>query len=114
MGVTGVRAQFCEASGDRLVRWDGNSEELVQLAKTNGARLRALCWSSFFTRGSKLCADLPTVLAIGAGHSFIIFLRNAVRTSAHDTQCLLVPLRTITLTQPSLVPRERSSTPSTS
>ncbi len=38
MSVTGVRTQFCEASGDRLVRWDGNSEELVQLAKTNGAR----------------------------------------------------------------------------
>ncbi|ELR13881.1 adenosine specific kinase [Acanthamoeba castellanii str. Neff] len=43
---------FCEASGDRLVRWDGNSEELVQLAKVNA-------------------------LAIGAGHSFIIFMRNA-------------------------------------
>jgi hypothetical protein len=42
----------------------------------------------------KLCADLPTALAIGAGHSFIIFLRNAVRTSAHDTaQCLVVPSR---------------------
>jgi len=43
---------FCEASGDRLVRWDGNDEELVELAKSNA-------------------------LKIGAGHSFIIFLVNA-------------------------------------
>lgn len=49
MRVTGVSAQFCEASGDRLVRWDGNSEELVQLAKVNGAQLWALL--AFFLRG---------------------------------------------------------------
>ena len=43
---------FCESSGKRLVRWTGNDEELVELAKKNA-------------------------LNIGAGHSFIIFLRNA-------------------------------------
>ena len=41
---------FCEASGPRLVRRSGNDSELVDLA----------------TR---------TALAIGAGHSFVIFLR---------------------------------------
>lgn len=41
---------FCEASGPRLVRRTGNDTELVELA----------------TR---------TALAIGAGHSFVIFLR---------------------------------------
>ncbi len=43
---------FCESSGKRLVRWTGNDEELVELAKKNA-------------------------LNIGAGHSFIILLRNA-------------------------------------
>ena len=43
---------FCEASGKRLVRWTGNDDELVELAKKNA-------------------------LNIGAGHSFIILLRNA-------------------------------------
>lgn len=42
---------FCEASGPRLVRRSGNDDELVELA----------------TR---------TALAIGAGHSFVVFLRN--------------------------------------
>lgn len=42
---------FCEASGARLVRRSGNSVELVELAARNA-------------------------LAIGAGHSFIVFLRN--------------------------------------
>lgn len=42
---------FCEASGPRLVRADGNDDELTQLAIDNARR-------------------------IGAGHSFIIFLRN--------------------------------------
>jgi adenosine/AMP kinase len=41
---------FCEASMQRLVRRSGNDEELVSLAVTNA-------------------------LAIGAGHSFIVFLR---------------------------------------
>jgi uncharacterized protein len=41
---------FCESSGPRLVRRAGNDDELVELATRN-------------------------VLAIGAGHSFILFLR---------------------------------------
>ena len=40
---------FCEASGDRLVRTSGNDDELCQLASRN-------------------------MLAIGAGHAFIIML----------------------------------------
>jgi adenosine/AMP kinase len=40
---------FCEASGDCLVRWSGTDETMLELAKTNA-------------------------LAIGAGHSFILFL----------------------------------------
>jgi len=41
---------FCEASGDCLIRWDGNSEELVDLAIKN--------------------AEL-----LGAGHSFIVVMK---------------------------------------
>ena len=41
---------FCESSGPRLVRRSGNDEELVDLATRNA-------------------------LAIGVGHSFIVFLR---------------------------------------
>ncbi|TNC20478.1 adenosine-specific kinase [Amycolatopsis alkalitolerans] len=41
---------FCEASGPRLVRRSGNDPELVELAVRNA-------------------------LAIGAGHSFVVFLR---------------------------------------
>jgi len=40
---------FCEASGKRLVRFSGTDEEMIELAKQNA-------------------------LAIGAGHSFLIFL----------------------------------------
>ncbi len=40
---------FCEASGARLVRWSGTDETMIALARKNA-------------------------LAIGAGHSFIIFL----------------------------------------
>ena len=43
---------FCEASQDRLVRWDGNNQELTQAA-IDGAK------------------------AVGAGHFFIAFIRNA-------------------------------------
>lgn len=43
---------FCEASQDRLVRWAGNDENLIQLAQNNAMK-------------------------IGAGHSFIIFLDQA-------------------------------------
>ena len=42
---------FCEASGPCLIRWSGTHEELIGLAKTNAA-------------------------AVGAGHSFLIFLRD--------------------------------------
>ncbi len=40
---------FCEASGDCLVRWSGTDEAMMELARKNA-------------------------LAIGAGHSFIVFL----------------------------------------
>ncbi len=40
---------FCEASGERLVRWSGTDEAMIDLARQNAQ-------------------------AIGAGHSFIIFL----------------------------------------
>jgi uncharacterized protein len=40
---------FCEASGKRLVRWSGNHDEMIALAKENA-------------------------MAIGAGHAFILFL----------------------------------------
>ena len=43
---------FCEASMERLVRSDGNDEELIKAAQDNA-------------------------LAIGCGHSFLIFIRNA-------------------------------------
>jgi adenosine/AMP kinase len=43
---------FCEASGPCLVRWSGTDEECLALAKKNAQ-------------------------AVGAGHSFIIFLGNA-------------------------------------
>ena len=40
---------FCEASGDCLVRWSGTDDAMIELAQQNAK-------------------------AIGAGHSFIIFL----------------------------------------
>ena len=43
---------FCEASGACLVRWTGNDDEMIGLAKKNAHN-------------------------IGAGHSFIIFLKDA-------------------------------------
>lgn len=43
---------FCEASGDCLVRFSGNDEEMIDLAAKNAE-------------------------AIGAGHSFIVFMRDA-------------------------------------
>jgi hypothetical protein len=42
---------FCEASGPCLVRWSGTDDTLAELARQNA-------------------------LSIGAGHSFIVFLRN--------------------------------------
>ncbi len=49
--VPGIRfgLAFCEASGKRLVRWSGNDEAALALARENA-------------------------LAIGAGHTFLIFL----------------------------------------
>ncbi|MVU75972.1 hypothetical protein GPX89_01790 [Nocardia sp. ET3-3] len=41
---------FCEASGPRLIRYSGNDDDLVELATKNAT-------------------------AVGAGHSFIVFLR---------------------------------------
>ena len=43
---------FCEASGPALVRWSGTDAELTELART-------------------------TMLEVGAGHAFLILLRNA-------------------------------------
>lgn len=49
--VPGIRfgLAFCEASGDCLVRWSGTDEAMLELARENAQ-------------------------AIGAGHSFILFL----------------------------------------
>jgi uncharacterized protein len=47
----GFGIAFCESSGPRLVRRSGNDPELVELATRNA-------------------------MAIGAGHSFIVFLRD--------------------------------------
>ncbi len=43
---------FCEASQDRLIRWDGNDEDLMKAA-------------------------IEAAEAVGAGHFFITFIRNA-------------------------------------
>ncbi len=43
---------FCEASAARLIRWSGNDDALIALAQKNAQ-------------------------AIGAGHCFLIFLRNS-------------------------------------
>jgi adenosine/AMP kinase len=50
-GVPGIKfgLAFCEASGKCLVRWSGTDPEMIKLAQKNA-------------------------LAIGAGHSFILFL----------------------------------------
>ena len=49
--VPGIKfgVAFCEASGKCLVRWSGTDEVMIELAKKNA-------------------------LAVGAGHSFVIFL----------------------------------------
>lgn len=49
--VPGIRfgLAFCESSGKALVRWSGNDEEMLELARKNA-------------------------LALSAGHSFILFL----------------------------------------
>jgi hypothetical protein len=50
-GVPGIKfgLAFCEASGKCLVRWSGNDPDLIELARKNA-------------------------LAVGAGHSFFLFL----------------------------------------
>ena len=52
--VPGIRfgLAFCEASGPALVRWSGTDNTLTELART-------------------------TMLEVGAGHAFLIFLGNA-------------------------------------
>jgi uncharacterized protein len=52
--VAGIKfgLAFCEASGPCLVRWSGTDDNLIDLAKT-------------------------TAQHIGAGHSFVIFLRDS-------------------------------------
>ena len=56
---------FCESSGPRLVRSDGNDPELVALAERNA-------------------------LAIAAGHSFVVFLREGFPVNVLN-QLKLVP-----------------------
>jgi uncharacterized protein len=65
--VPGLRfgIAFCESSGPRLVRRSGNDPELVELATRNALR-------------------------IGAGHSFIVLLRNAFPVNVLN-QVKLVP-----------------------
>jgi uncharacterized protein len=65
--VPGLRfgIAFCESSGPRLVRQSGNDPELVELATRNA-------------------------LAIGAGHSFIVFLRDGFPVNVLN-QVKLVP-----------------------
>jgi uncharacterized protein len=52
--VPGIRfgLAFCESSGPALVRWSGNDDELVDLARN-------------------------TMMELGTGHAFLILLRNA-------------------------------------
>lgn len=52
--VPGIRfgLAFCEASQDRLVRWSGTDDALIRLARKNA-------------------------LSLGAGHTFIIFMKDA-------------------------------------
>jgi adenosine/AMP kinase len=51
---------FCESSGPALVRFSGNSDALIELAKTNA-------------------------LQIAAGHSFIIFMENGFPVNILNT-----------------------------
>lgn len=50
---------FCEASGERLVRWDGNDSGLIELAQKNA-------------------------LEIGCGHTFIIFMKDMFPVNCLD------------------------------
>jgi adenosine/AMP kinase len=51
---------FCEASGPRLVRWSGNDGALIELASRNA-------------------------LLIGAGHCFVVFLKEAFPLNVLNT-----------------------------
>jgi hypothetical protein len=51
---------FCEASGPTLVRYVGNDEELIHLARTNA-------------------------MSLGAGHSFIIFMKEGFPVNILNT-----------------------------
>jgi len=50
---------FCEASGDRLIRYDGNDDELVKLAIDNAKK-------------------------ISAGHAFVLYIKNAYPINVID------------------------------
>lgn len=50
---------FCEASGDCLIRWDGNSEDMIRGAISNAEKL-------------------------GAGHSFVIVLKDGYPINVLD------------------------------
>ena len=52
---------FCEASGDCLIRWEGNNQEMIDLAVKNAQ-------------------------AIAAGHTFFIALRKAYPINVRDGQ----------------------------
>ena len=54
LSVPGIKfgVAFCEASGHCLVRWSGNDDEMIELARSNAE-------------------------AIAAGHTFVIFMRDA-------------------------------------
>jgi len=51
---------FCEASGDCLIRWSGTDEALIELAKKNAQ-------------------------AVGAGHTFFIFMRDMFPINIKNT-----------------------------
>ncbi|MBT9130979.1 MAG: hypothetical protein DDT42_01371 [candidate division WS2 bacterium] len=61
---------FAEASGPRLIRFTGNNEELIDLARNN-------------------------LLNIGAGHSFIIFLKDSFPINVLNTIKMVVEVCTI-------------------
>jgi uncharacterized protein len=60
--VPGIKfgVAFCEASQDRLVRWSGTDDELIELAQQNAFK-------------------------IGSGHSFIIFLKDVFPINVLNT-----------------------------
>lgn len=51
---------FCEASGDRLVRWSGTDDAMIELAKQNA-------------------------VAVGAGHTFFLFMRDMFPINIKNT-----------------------------